>query len=164
MIKYTWGKNSKIKKKKKKITPVFTGQILFGGTTPNRKCVICAVVHTLFPCVMSRTSSCRARLHRVRAGHGRKRKNMLVLRTVQLLLWYLSLLLERLKSSAKCLQDGGSEVLVVLWSPLFNWLFPRHTCQLHAAALSGHTTFWVSPACSGGPQATPELERSPPNI
>lgn len=38
---------------KQKITPVFTGQVIFGGTTPNWTCNLYSPIH-LFPCLLSR--------------------------------------------------------------------------------------------------------------
>lgn len=136
MIKYTWGKNSKIKKKKNP-TSFYRSDHFWRNHPKLKTCNLCSRAHPLpWSDVPDFLVSCKPSLSQ--SGSQQKEEkhagawNSLTAVVV-------SILLERLKSSAKRLQEGGSEVLVALWSPLFNRLSPRHIGQLCAAALSGHT-------------------------
>lgn len=106
MIKYTWGKNSKIKKKKKNHTSFYRSNH-FWRNHPKPNMYLCSTVWRPLP-----LSSCT---HSVMQGFT---ESEWVTEERGETCWCLeqfncycgrSLLLERLKGPPKCLQDGGSE-------------------------------------------------------
>lgn len=161
MIKYTWGKKLKDLKKKKTPTNFYRSNHFWRNHPKLKRCHLCSPVDPSSP--VSWTYSWRASFTESEGVTAERGKTCWCLEQFSCCCGR-SLLLERLKSPPQCLQDGGSEVLVVLWSLLFNLLFQRPVCPLLAAAPRGHTTLCANPACSRGPQATAELERNPPNI
>lgn len=107
MIKYTWGKNSKIKKKKNHTSFYRSNHFWRNHPKPNM-CNLCSTVWRSLP-----LSSCT---HSVTQGFT---ESEWVTEERGETCWCLeqfncycgrSLLLERLKGPPKCLQDGGSEV------------------------------------------------------
>lgn len=96
---------TRFKKKKKKSHQFFTGQIIFGGTTQNWKCVMYAVPYTFLP-LSAVLGLLLSRLHWVTVWSQQKQEKHAGAQNCSTTV-VVCLLLERLKSR-QSVQDGGS--------------------------------------------------------
>lgn len=152
------GITQRLKKPQNQKTPVFTGQTIFGGTTWNWKRVICAVLYTPLPLDLS----CRVSFTESEWITAERRQTCWCLEQLSRYCGRAPLP-ERLESPPKCLRD-----VAVRSGGTLNSTFQSALSETWVPVMCSNPEGPQDPLCQscllqGRPQATPELERNPPD-